>query len=248
MIHVDADTSLSVMARLPQSSRGHIHAVAPHPCDLRRRPAARGASAPGGRVGADPRRDNEQLVQDAHDRQSADTGHRWEGALVLHILASNAYASTPPTITTVQGTRHGIVLTFSKPMDPAGASNVNNYAVRSWRGSDGVNGPFGLPFFGYHHSISSVSVPLRAAVYDPATNSVTLIPDRRLTYLGQVTVTQGAGSKKSSRPGHPSDAPLGLTDVDGNPINGNTTPGKFSLGVESGNPRPVSATSTSATT
>jgi hypothetical protein len=170
------------------------------------------------------------------------------GSLVLRILASDAYASIPPTITTEQGTRQGIVLTFSKPMDPAGASNVNNYAVRSWRGIDGVNGPFGLPLFGYHHSISSESVPLRAAVYDPATNSVTLIPNRRLTYLGQVTVTQGSRSKKSSRPGHPSDAPLGLTDVEGNPINGDSTPGKFLVSVESGNPRPVSAASTSSTT
>ena len=51
------------------------------------------------------------------------------GPLVLRILASGP--SRPPTITSEQGTPQGIVLTFSKPMDPAGASNVNNYAVRS---------------------------------------------------------------------------------------------------------------------
>ncbi len=134
------------------------------------------------------------------------------------------------------------MLTFSKPMDPAGASNVNNYAVHSKRttggylGPDGVGWLLGIPA---HYSTSRDSVPLRAAVYDPATNSVTLIPKRRLTYAGQITVTQGAGSKKSSRPGHPSDAPLGLTDVEGNPINGDSTPGKFSVGVGTGNPQPT---------
>jgi len=156
---------------------------------------------------------------------------------VLRILASDA--SIPPTITADQGTPQGIVLTFSKPMDPARASNVNNYAVRSKRSTGGASGPFGLPIFGYHFSTSSESVPLRAAVYDPATNSVTLIPTRRLTYAGRITVTQGSGSKKSSRPGHSSDAPLGLTDVEGNPINGDSTPGKFSVSVTTGNAQPV---------
>jgi hypothetical protein len=78
-------------------------------------------------------------------------------------------------------------------------------------------------------------VPLRAAEYDAATNSVTLVPRRRLTYLAEVTVTQGSGMKTSSRPGQPSDAPLGLTDAEGNPINADSTPGKFWVTVEPGN-------------
>ena len=160
------------------------------------------------------------------------------GPLVLRILASGP--SRPPTITSEQGTPQGIVLTFSKPMDPARASNVNNYAVRSSYATSSVfGGSLGLKLFGYQNHTFRNSVPLRAAVYDPATNSVTLIPKRRLTYTAQITVTQGSGSKKSSRPGHPSDAPLGLTDVEGNPINGDSTPGKFSVSVESGNPQPV---------
>jgi hypothetical protein len=171
------------------------------------------------------------------------------GPLVLRILTSDA--SIPPTITAEQGTPQGIVLTFSKPMNPAGASNVNNYAVHSKKSTTSYLGPDAVGWllgFQSHTSTSSESVPLRAAVYDPATNSVTLIPNRRLTYLGQVTVTQGSGSKKSSRPGHPSDAPLGLTDVEGNPINGDSTPGRFEVYVESGIPRPVSAGSTTSTT
>ena len=163
------------------------------------------------------------------------------GPLVLRILASGP--SRPPTITSEQGTPQGIVLTFSKPMDPARASNVNNYAVRSSYATSTVFGdsPLGLKLFGFQNHTFRNSVPLRAAVYDPATNSVTLIPRRRLTYESQITVTQGSGSNKSSRPGHPSDAPLGLTDLAGNPINGGSTPGKFSVSVTTGNPQPVTA-------
>ncbi len=160
------------------------------------------------------------------------------GPLVLRILASGP--SKPPTITSEQGTPQGIVLTFSKPMDPAAASNVNNYAVRSLYATSSVfGGSLGLKLFGYQNHTFRNSVPLRAAVYDPATNSVTLIPRRRLTYKSQITVTQGSGSKNSSGPGHPSDAPLGLTDLAGNPINGGSTPGKFSVSVTTGNPQPV---------
>jgi hypothetical protein len=103
----------------------------------------------------------------------------------------------------------------------------------------GIGGSLGLKLFGYQNHTFRNSVPLRAAVYDPATNSVTLIPNRRLTYKSQITVTQASGSKKSSRPGNPSDAPLGLTDVEGNPINGGSTPGKFSVSVSTGNPQPA---------
>ena len=161
------------------------------------------------------------------------------GPLVLRILASGP--SKPPTITSEQGTPQGIVLTFSKPLDPAAASNVNNYAVRSTYATSSVfGGTLGFKLFGYQNHTFRNSVPLRAAVYDPATNSVTLIPRRRLTYKSQITVTQGSGSNKSSRPGHQSDASLGLTDLEGNPINGASTPGKFSVHVTTGDMQPVS--------
>jgi hypothetical protein len=160
------------------------------------------------------------------------------GPLVLRILASDP--SIPPTITAEQGTPQGIVLTFSKPMDPGRASNVSNYAVRSSYATSSVfGGTLGFRLFGFQIHTFRNSVPLRAAVYDPATNSVTLVPRRRLTYSSQITVTQGSGSKTSSRPGHPSDAALGLTDVEGNPIDGGSTPGRFSVVVTTGNPQPV---------
>jgi hypothetical protein len=45
------------------------------------------------------------------------------GPLELRILASDA--NVPPQVVSTQGKPHGIVLTFSKPMNPVEASNVN---------------------------------------------------------------------------------------------------------------------------
>ena len=51
--------------------------------------------------------------------------------LHLRVLASKDLL--PPSIESTQATPEGIVVKFSKPMDPAGASNANNYAVQ-WLG------------------------------------------------------------------------------------------------------------------
>jgi hypothetical protein len=77
-------------------------------------------------------------------------------------------------------------------------------------------------------------VPLQAAEYDPATNSVTLVPKRKLTYSAEIIVTQARQTKVSGRPGHQSNPGPGLTDLEGNPINGDTTPGKFGVSVRRG--------------
>jgi hypothetical protein len=162
------------------------------------------------------------------------------GPLELRILASDAIL--PPKIVSVQGAPQGIVLTFSKPMDPVGASNVNNYAVR-WtslhskfnllsQGNFNFLGPASLLLpAGTPISSSSGSVRLKSARYDPATNSVTLVPKRKLAYSADIIVTQGHQTKVSGRPGHQSNPGPGLTDLEGNPINGDTTPGKFGIAV-----------------
>ena len=77
-------------------------------------------------------------------------------------------------------------------------------------------------------------MPLQAAEYDPATNSVTLVPKRKLTYSADILVTQGHQTKVSGRPGHQSNPGPGLTDLEGNLINGDTTPGKFGISVVRG--------------
>ena len=165
------------------------------------------------------------------------------GPLVLRILASDP--SIPPTITSEQGTPQGIVLTFSKPMDPASASNVKNYAVRSTYATSSVfGGTLGLRDLWVpkaHFQALGAAPGRRVRSRDELGDAH---PQAKADLQAQITVTQGSGSKKSSRPGHPSDAPLGLTDVEGNPINGGSTPGKFSVSVTTGNPQPVSTTST----
>jgi hypothetical protein len=161
------------------------------------------------------------------------------GPLELRILASDA--TVPPHIVSTEGKPHGIVLTFSKPMNPVEASNVNNYAV-SWNtihskyDSLGLFAVFVPGAWSNGTTSSSGSVRLKSAQYDPATNSVTLIPKRNLTYSGAtgITVTQGHPAKTSGQPGQQSNLGQGLNDLDGYPIGGELTPGKFSAYVFKG--------------
>ena len=133
-------------------------------------------------------------------RQLDHHAHRWLARiddlvvpLELRILASDA--TIPPKIVSAEGTPQGIVLTFNKPMNPVGASNVNNYVVRatktskrtrSWAPSTSSTLPLlpvgGATSISTSASTSTNTVPLHAADYDPATNSVTLVPKRKLTY------------------------------------------------------------------
>ena len=159
--------------------------------------------------------------------------------LELRIVASDA--TVPPQIVSTEGKPHGIVLTFSKPMNPVEASNVNNYAVR-WTtthfkyDSLGLFAVFVPGEWSNPTTSSSGSVRLKSAQYDPATNSVTLIPKRNLTYSGVtgITVTQGHPAKTSGQPGQQSNLGPGLTDLEGNPIGGELTSGKFSVYVFKG--------------
>ncbi len=162
------------------------------------------------------------------------------GPLELRILASDA--TIPPQIVSTQGKPDGMVLTFNKPMNPAEASNVHNYAVR-WTTTHFKYDDLGLlavfygPAWSDGTSSSSGSAQLRSARYDPATNSVTLIPKRKLTYSGLtgITVTQGHPSQTAGQPaGQQSNPGPGLTDLEGNPIGGELTPGKFSVSVFKG--------------
>jgi hypothetical protein len=161
------------------------------------------------------------------------------GPLELRILSSDA--TVPPHIVSTQGKAHGIVLTFSKPMNPVEASNVNNYAV-NWStthfkyDSLGLFAVFVPGAWSDGTSSSSGSVRLKSAQYDPATNSVTLIPKGKLTYAAStgITVTQGHPAKTSGQPGQQSNLGQGLTDLEGNPIGGELTSGKFSVYVFKG--------------
>jgi hypothetical protein len=172
------------------------------------------------------------------------TGDTGSASLVLRILAPDEYL--PPRIIGEQGTPQGIVLAFNKPMDPAAASNVHNYDVKTTFASWTENGFLGFidaVTFPLHFDSSlfptrdtTLRVPLRAAEYDPATSSVTLVPKHRLTYRAEISVTQGSGTTKSSLPGNPPDTSGGLIDAQGLPINADFSPGQFWVNdIEPGN-------------
>ena len=117
------------------------------------------------------------------------------------------------------------MLTFNKPMNPVEASNVHNYAVR-WTSMHAKYDDLGLfalfygPAWSDGASTSSGFTQLKSAQYDPATNSVILIPKRKITYSGStsITVTQGHPAKTPGQPGQQSNLGPGLTDLEGIPI------------------------------
>jgi hypothetical protein len=170
------------------------------------------------------------------------------GPLELRILAPDA--TTPPRIIGVAGTPDGIQLMFSKPMNPVQASNVRNYAVHETNTTiSGKDDFLGFvqklvptpPIGGTTTSISTKSVPLRSATYDPADFTVTLIPKRRLSALASESsiapsfvVTPGSPAKTSAALRDGSSPAQGLTDLDGNAINQGGKPGKFWIYVHSG--------------
>ena len=171
-----------------------------------------------------------------------------EAPLELRILASDA--TLPPKILSTWGKSQSIVLTFNKPMNPVGASNVNNYVVQTKKAVLATN-KFLVPIdiltlpllpLGGATSISTSSsqstqtVPLRAANYDPATNSVTLVLKRRLTYsVGtEIVVSQGHLATTSVGPGPQSNLGQGLTDLEGNPIEVDSQPGRSLADVHRG--------------
>ncbi len=147
----------------------------------------------------------------------------------LRILASDA--SIPPAIVATDGTPQGIKLIFNKPMDSVQASNVKNYVVYSQtvQGSS-----FGSPAIS---SLETTPVPLKSAEYNAATNTVTLIPRRRLTSfpsLGGINVTQRHPARAAGGPNAGTRAAHGLVDLEGQPIDQTTTPGRFRLNVNKG--------------
>jgi hypothetical protein len=153
----------------------------------------------------------------------------------LRVMATDP--ATAPRIVATEGTPQGIQLLFNKPMDPAQASNANNYAL--FRTSNTTHGS--STFFGFSASLSistkSTPVPLKSAEYDAATNTVTLIPKRPIASYGPsffsgFTVTQGAPPRGAARA--KPNAAHGLVDLEGHPIQQARIPGRFSVGVANG--------------
>jgi hypothetical protein len=147
----------------------------------------------------------------------------------LKILGSET--STMPTIVATNGTPQGIELVFNTSMDPVQASNVKNYAVIS-SGYEPDNDLFSaLGSMGSIGKRVSRRVPLKSAVYDTTTNTVTLIPRRRLNYPGpygqsfhSLFVTQGRQTHAARGPNARTGAVLGLVDLAKHPIHQSSSP------------------------
>ncbi len=135
----------------------------------------------------------------------------------LTIVASEP--TLPPRVVSASNAPSGIVVRFNKPMNPVAASNVKNYFVQAATSQS-------TGFLGLSQSLSAHSVPLRSARYDPSTQSVTLIPKQpvRNDPLAANPI-QGRRTKSLLRLVPPSNTGSGLTDLQGNLINPDTTPG-----------------------
>jgi hypothetical protein len=145
------------------------------------------------------------------------TGEFLEGRALLNADLAQA----PPTITSahllVQGNAaSGIAITFSRPMAPATVENLRDYSVTVERLATAYDG------FGLVRYKTPVPVPIRlkAANYDPATNTVILIPRRPLS-MSTVYTVQNVLPLNTART---------LTDLQGDPIQGHgplTTPNVY---------------------
>lgn len=151
----------------------------------------------------------------------------------LRILASRDYL--PPEISGVTRTPQGnIAVKFSKPMDPAGATNLRNYQVTAspatgYPSLEGMG--YSLENFvktGLDSLFSQDSSPhapaqvrIQSASYDAATDTVTLYPQRKLKAKG-VTYAVSTGSLRSplKRREHGANAGPGLIDQQGQPYPG----------------------------
>jgi hypothetical protein len=157
------------------------------------------------------------------------------------VYLASGPAAVPPAITTahlvVQGKDAvGIAITFSKPMAPAQVANIHNYTIifkpsQNFTVSD-------LTGIGLVQQIANQShkVAFRAARYDPATDTVTLIARQKLSTTTGSYVIKSPASLASRKARATNAQPL--TDLDGNAINLGTTSviGAFSIAIGRGHP------------
>ncbi len=125
----------------------------------------------------------------------------------------------PPTITSVRlitTGRHasGIALTFSKPMAPATVDDVHNYRITTVYTTDGNSDPLApyLDYFAgtnlsYGTDYHNQTIVLKAAQYDPSTDTVLLTPAKPLGSSASYSVLS-----TNQMAGHV------ITDLQGNPV------------------------------
>jgi hypothetical protein len=139
-------------------------------------------------------------------------------SMSLPVVSAISTQPPGPTVTAANVTRAGLVMTFNEPMDPATVANVRNYTVqdttlRPLNAGDLVTGALyqvGIRPTGHRRG----PVRLRAADYDPATLSVTLVPVKPLK-KGDVYTVNGRTTVETSPHGSSAQP---LTDLAGEPL------------------------------
>jgi len=152
------------------------------------------------------------------------TSRRRNTAVLMVDLAS-AQQLVPPSITNVTIVRHGslgagIAVTFSQPMEPASVENVYNYVVKSvpLNQETFLSSPTvaAVEPSAYLSTSSPQAVPIKAARYNPATDTVLLVPKTPLT-VAKSFIVKSPASLGSLRSGPRIAQPL--TDANGNVLN-----------------------------
>jgi len=157
-----------------------------------------------------------------------------DGSSTTVYLASGPSA-VPPEIVYVHMVKRGIAVTFSKPMAPATVKNVHNYAIKySPSQQFSVEDLTGV---GLINTLNTMSQPiaLKRAIFNPSTDTVTLIPKAALATAGSYQIKSPASlAAMRDRPNKAQP----LTDLLGNAINpgGSPVPGTFSISISKGHP------------
>jgi len=150
------------------------------------------------------------------------------------VYLASGPSAVPPEITYIHMLRRGIAVTFSKPMAPARVQNIHNYAVKySPSQKFSVTDLTGV---GLIQTLNNTSQPiaLKRAIYDAATDTVTLIPTESLPSSGTYQIKSPASLAATRDRPHKAQP---LTDLEGNVLNSNgTVAGAFSISISEGHP------------
>jgi hypothetical protein len=155
------------------------------------------------------------------------------------VYLASSPLDVPPSITSAHlfargSNARGIAITFSKPMSPASVENIHNYSVvynetKKFSIAD-------LTAFGLLGALSNPRriISLRAAKYDPATNTVTLVSNASLKTSGSYEIS--SPSSLLSHRAHAKKAQP-LSDLQGKVINPTgAVGGVFSISISRGHP------------
>jgi hypothetical protein len=144
-------------------------------------------------------------------------------------------AAIPPSIVNVRMVKKGIAVTFSKPMAPASVENVRNYSVEYTPSQEFSLAD--LTGVGLIQRLNKAARPvaLRRAIYEPSSNTVTLIPKVVLPPSGTYQISSPSSLRSKRARLHRAQP---LTDLQGNALNlgGGTAMGAFSISIRRGHP------------